>query len=167
MRAHRNARVALRLHTPHEIAMPRYTSSIDINASPRLVWHVLADVEQWPSWTPTMTRVTKLTPGPLVKGSAARILQPKLPRVTWRVTEIHAGRDFTWVSRSPGLRVIATHVIQSIPNGARVTLSIRMTGVFAPLMALFISRLNTRYLTTEARSLKARCELPVQAPVAK
>ncbi|HEY4302964.1 MAG TPA: SRPBCC family protein [Gemmatimonadaceae bacterium] len=147
--------------------MPRYTSSIDINASPRLVWTILADVEQWPSWTPTMTAVTKLTPGRLGKGTAAHIVQPKLPRAVWRVTEIHEGRDFTWVSKMPGLRVTATHAIQSTATGARVTLSIRMTGVFSPVAALFISRLNTRYLMTEARSLKARCEEPAEAPVAK
>jgi hypothetical protein len=138
--------------------MPEYTSSIDINASPRVVWNILADVERWPSWTPTMTSVMKLTPGPLAKGMKARISQPKLPVAVWRVTEIHEGRDFTWVSTSPGIRVTARHLIQSTPTGARVTVSIRMSGLLAPLMAVLMRRLNRRYLVTEAKGLKARSE---------
>jgi hypothetical protein len=138
--------------------MPRYTSSIDINASPRVVWCILADVEQWPSWTSTMTRVTKLAPGPLAKGMRARIVQPKLPPAVWRVTEIHEGRDFTWVNWHPGIRVTATHVIQSTPTGARVTVSIRLSGLFAPMLALFVRRLNADYLATEAKGLKMRSE---------
>lgn len=138
--------------------MPQYTSSIDIKASPRVVWNILADLEQWPSWTPTMKRVTKLTPGPLAKGTAARIVQPKLMPGVWRVTEIHEGRDFTWVQWKPGLRITATHVIQSTPVGARVTVSIRLSGVLAPIMGLFVRRLNRNYLAAEARGLKARSE---------
>lgn len=146
--------------------MPEYTSSIDINASPRVVWNILADVERWPSWTPTMRAVKKLTAGPLAKGTKARISQPKLPTAVWRVTEIHEGRDFTWISRSPGIRVTARHIIQSTPDGARVTLSVRFSGLLAPVMAMMLARLNRRYLATEARGLKARSEERAAAAVA-
>jgi hypothetical protein len=138
--------------------MPQYTSSIDINASPRVVWNILADVEQWPSWTPTMKRVIKLTPGPLAKGTAVQIVQPKLLPGVWRVTDIHEGRDFTWVQKKPGIRVTASHVIQATPGGVRVTVSIRLTGLLAPIMALLVRRLNRNYLAAEARGLKARSE---------
>jgi hypothetical protein len=138
--------------------MPRYSSSIHINASPRVVWSILADVEQWPSWTPTVKQLVKLTPGPLAKGAAARITQPKLPSGIWRVTEMHEGRDFTWVQKKPGLRIIGSHAIQSTPGGVRVTVSIRFTGLLAPVMAVFVRRLTVSYLATEAKGLKARSE---------
>jgi hypothetical protein len=145
--------------------MPEYSSSIDINASPRAVWNILADVERWPDWTPTMTRVTKLTAGPLAKGTKARIIQPRLLPAVWRVTEIHEGRDFTWVCKSPGLRVTAGHSIHSTPTGARVTLSIRFSGLLAPILSVVLRRLNRRYLAAEARGLKARSEEPAPAIV--
>jgi hypothetical protein len=138
--------------------MPEYTSSIDISASPRVVWKILADVERWPTWTPTVTSVKKLTPGPFAKGTKARITQPKLPTAVWRVTEIHEGRDFTWVNSALGIRVTARHVIQSTATGARVTLSVRFSGLLAPMMAVFFRGLNRRYLAAEARGLKVRSE---------
>ena len=145
--------------------MPEFTSSIDINASPRVVWAILADVARWPTWTPTVTSVMKLTGGPLAKGTRAQITQPKLPTAVWRVTEIHEGRDFTWVSTSPGIRVTARHMIQSTPTGARVTLSVRFTGLLAPVMAVVLRGLNRRYLAAEAKGLKTRSEERAAAAV--
>lgn len=138
--------------------MLEYTSSIDIQAPPRVVWNIMADVEHWPKWTPTVTSVTKLVPGPLGLGMAARIIQPKLPPAVWRVTEIHDGRDFTWVNGTPGLRVIGSHKIQPTPDGCRVTVSIRFAGLLAPIIGRLFRRLNEDYLATEARGLKARSE---------
>jgi hypothetical protein len=149
------------------VVMPQYSSSIEINASPRVVWSILADVEQWPSWTPTVKRVVKLTPGPLGKGTVARITQPKLPSGAWRVTEIHEGRDFTWVQKKPGIRITGSHIVQATPGGARVTVSIRLSGLLAPIMVLFVRRLTVSYLATEARGLKARSEERVGGVVAE
>jgi uncharacterized membrane protein len=138
--------------------MREVSSSIEINAPASLVWNVLADVEHWPSWTPTITSVTKLTPGPLVVGMAARILQPKLPPAVWQVTEIHAGRDFTWVNSRPGVRVIAAHVVEATPNGCRLTVSIRFAGFLGPLVGMFVRKLNEEYLATETKGMKQYVE---------
>lgn len=143
--------------------MTEYTSSIDIHAPPKVVWNIMADVEHWSSWTPTITSVTKLVPGPLALGTAAKIIQPKLPPAVWRVTEIHEGRDFTWINRTPGLRVIGGHAIQPTPDGCRVTVSIRFAGFLAPIIGRLVRRLNENYLATEARGLKARAEALARA----
>jgi hypothetical protein len=139
--------------------MHEYSSSIDIQAPPNVVWAILSDVEHWPNWTPTVTRLTKLTPGPLAVGMAARIIQPKLPPAVWRVTEIHDGRDFTWVNHRPGLRVVGSHAVEPRPDGgARVTVSIRFAGLLAPIVARLARGLNEDYLAMEAKGLKARSE---------
>jgi hypothetical protein len=139
--------------------MHEYRSSIDIQAPPSVVWTILSDVEHWPNWTPTVTRLTKLTPGPLAVGMAARILQPKLPPAVWRVTEIHDGRDFSWINHRLGLDVVGSHAIEPLPDGgARVTVSIRFVGLLAPIVARLARRLNEDYLAMEAKGLKARSE---------
>jgi len=36
---------------------------VDIAAPPGGVWAVIADVERWPEWTPTVTRLQRLDRG--------------------------------------------------------------------------------------------------------
>lgn len=130
---------------------------VEIPAAPRLVWSVMADVERWPEWTASVSRVKKLSPGPLQVGSRARVHQPKLPPAYLRVTELDPGAGFTWVSTAPGLRVTGSHAIEPVAGGCHVTLSIRYEGLLGPLLARWTGDLNERYLAMEAIGLKACC----------
>jgi uncharacterized membrane protein len=134
-----------------------FSITIAIPAPPEIVWRVMADVERWPEWTPSVRRVKLLTPGPLHIGSRARIHQPGFPPASWRVTELEAGKGFTWISTAPGLRVTARHEIESTNGGSCGTLSIRYAGLFGPLMARWTRHVNNRYLAMEADGLRRRC----------
>jgi uncharacterized protein YndB with AHSA1/START domain len=90
----------------------RFSIAVDIPAAPDRVWEVLADVERWPEWTPSVTRITRLDPGPLAVGSRARIHQPRLLPATWRIGELGEGRRFTRVTGSPGVWVVAEHAVE-------------------------------------------------------
>jgi uncharacterized membrane protein len=129
----------------------------EIDVPPQVVWSVIADVEHWPKWTVTVSRVKLLTPGPLQIGSRVRIHQPKLPAANWRVTELSSGRAFTLVSFAPGVRVAAQHSLEATATGCRVTLSISYEGVFGPWLARWTRTLNERYLAMEANGLKEYC----------
>jgi len=74
----------------------------------------------------------------------------------WRVSELREGRSFTWISRSPGLSVVAEHAVEGVPAGARARLSVRFAGWLGPLMARLTRRLNERYLALEAKGLGER-----------
>jgi len=78
----------------------KYEVTEEIDADPSDVWAVLADVEHWPDWCPTMSSVRRLDDGPFGVGSAAEVHQPKLPRTIWRVTEFEPGRRFEWATTS-------------------------------------------------------------------
>ena len=134
-----------------------FTITVEIPAPPPLVWSVIADVECWPEWTASVSRVRQLSPAPLQIGSRVRIHQPKLPPAFWRVIQLNPGASFTWVSRAPGVRVTARHAAEAVANGTRVTLSIHYEGVLGALLARWIGDLNARYLAMEATGLKARC----------
>lgn len=136
----------------------------DIQAPPERVFAVLCDVESWPEWTPTMTRIQRLDYGTFKVGSQVRIRQPKLTPSVWNVTELEPSRGFTWITRSPGVVVTARHQIDPQAGGSRVTLSLKFAGFLGPLMGRLLGGLNQRYLETEAAGLKQRCEaVPVAA----
>ena len=132
--------------------------AVAIDAPPEKVFAVLCDVERWPEWTSTMTRVERLESGPFALGSSARVRQPRLRPAVWQVTEFENQRNFTWSTRSPGLRMTAGHSISSQGQGSRVALSFELSGFVAPLASWLYGGLIERYITTEAQGLKKRCE---------
>jgi len=139
--------------------MADFEIAVEIAASPGAVWAVLMDVERWPEWTPSITSVQRLDAGALSVGGRTRILQPKLRPAVWQVTELDEKSGvFTWVSRSPGVRVTGRHRVETAPGGSRVTLSTEMSGLLGPLMARLFGKLNAQYVTAEANGLKRRCE---------
>lgn len=73
-----------------------FSITTDVDASADLVFAVLTDVERWPEWTPTVTRVERLDGSslPLAISSRIRIVQPKVPPAEWTVTALEAGRGF-------------------------------------------------------------------------
>lgn len=133
--------------------------SVDISAPGERVWDVLADVERWPEWTPTVTSVTRLDGGELRPGSRATIRQPRLPETEYVVTELEPGRSFTWVATGPGVVTTARHLIEPLPGGGtRVRLSVTQSGWLGSVMGRLYRGLTERYLANEAGGLKARCE---------
>jgi uncharacterized membrane protein len=131
---------------------------VDIKASPDRVLAVLCDIERWPEWTSTMTSVRRMDDGPLVVGSRAQIRQPKLLPAVWQVTELDERRSFTWVTRSPGVRVKAGHLVEADGVGSRVRLSLEYSGLLGSLVARIYRHLNERYLAIEAKGLREHCE---------
>jgi uncharacterized membrane protein len=138
----------------------KFTDSIDIQASPEIVWAIWSDVERWSEWTANIAKIEKLAPGPLAIGLRARVRQPKLPTAIWRVTELKENRGFTWVSISPGARVTGSHIIEPHAGGSRATMTLTFAGPMALLFGWLTRSLTQRYLQLEANGLKARSEQP-------
>lgn len=134
-----------------------FSITVDIPTPQPLVWSVMADIERWPEWTASVSRVKRLSAEPLRVGSRVRIHQPKLPPARWQVTEFNPGVGFTSVSVAPAVRVVARHWIEPARDGCRVTLSIRYQGLLGAWLARWVGDLNDRYLALEATGLKARC----------
>lgn len=140
--------------------MRHFEISIDIAAPPERVWPVMSDVERWPEWTPSVSKVKRLDAGPFVVGSRAVIHQPKFPPAFWKVSAIEPGRSFTWVSTAPGMRVVGHHAVQATPTGSRATLTLVLHGLFGGFFGWLTRGITERYIGYEARGLKARSEDP-------
>src|SRR5688572_22935069 len=134
----------------------------DVDAPAEVVFAILTDVERWPEWTPTVTRVERLDGSsvPLAINSRIRVVQPKVPPAEWTVTVLETGRGFRMMSRSPGATVVANHWAEPLGDGqrSRVTLSVTFSGWLGQIIARVMRGLNERYLAQEAAGLKRRSE---------
>jgi len=134
----------------------RHEVTATIDAPADLVWRTVKDVENWPAWTPTMTRIELA--GDLRAGSVAEVRQPKQPARAWTVTALTEGRSFTWTSTGRGLRMAADHVVTEENGRTTVLLTFDLTGPMAPLASLLAGKAIRQAVDTEAASLKAWCE---------
>ena len=140
--------------------MRKFSITTDILAPAERVWQVISDTDRWHEWTPSVTSIKRIGGGPLAVASRAVIRQPKLPPALWKVTAIEPERSFTWVSRGPGIRVVASHSVEPTPNGSRARLSLELQGIFGGVIGRMTSGITQRYLEYEATGLKARSENP-------
>lgn len=136
----------------------RNETSISIDAPLERVWSVMTDVERWPEWTESMSKVERLDGGDFGTGSRARIKQPKVPAAVWQVSAFEPGRSFEWENKSPGLHSVGGHRVESDGDASKVTLWVEQNGVAEPLFRLLFSGMTRRYIQMEAEGLKRRCE---------
>ncbi|ADP84036.1 SRPBCC family protein [Pseudofrankia inefficax] len=148
-----------------------YETSVRIAATADQVWAVLRDVERWPEWTPTVSRVDRVESAPeyvpgadgpageLTKGDVVSIKQPRMPTLSWTVLDWSPGGFFSWSASSGGVTTVAEHRIDRADDlGVTVTLSVRQSGPLAPVVGLLTGRQTRQYVDTEAQGLKRRCE---------
>jgi uncharacterized membrane protein len=134
-------------------------ASIEIDAPADVVWDVFTDVERWPDWTASVTSLTALDGPALEVGRRFQIVQPKMPKLVWRVTAVQPGQGWTWSVRSPGARTDAVHEV--VPLGERRTLvrqRIDQRGPLGTLVGVLMRRTTRRYLDLEGEGLKATSE---------
>jgi uncharacterized membrane protein len=132
--------------------------SIEIDAPADAVWSVMRDGARWPEWTASVTSVEPLEDGPLAVGRRYRVKQPKFPAAVWEVTEVEEGRGFVWVSRSPGVRVFASHSVTPLGARTRATLSLRYEGPLGGILGWMTRGITLSYLDLEANGLKRESE---------
>lgn len=134
-------------------------SGIEIDAPAALVWEVFADVERWPEWTASVTRLVALDGPGLAVGKRFQIKQPKLPTLVWKVTDLVPGVSWTWVQRSPGGSTAAVHSLTPVANDRTlVRQRLDQQGPVGALIGRLMLRTTRRYLEMEAQGLKARSE---------
>jgi uncharacterized membrane protein len=134
------------------------TKTITINAPASRIWPIMAGVEQWHTWTMSISRVKRLDSGPFGVGSRVMVFQPRLPPALWKVTEFVPDHHFIWVSANPGLTVTAVHRIEPVRTGCTVTLSVSYEGALAPVAVKLMGKITEKYVGWEAEGLKKASE---------
>jgi uncharacterized membrane protein len=135
------------------------SSSVEIDAPASLVWDVFTDVEHWPEWTESVTRLVALDDRNITVGKRFQITQPRLPKLVWEVTDVTPGASWTWVQHSPGgVTSACHHVIPVSDSRTLVRQEIDQRGIVGAVVGLLMRRTTKRYLELEGRGLKARAE---------
>lgn len=135
------------------------THTVEIDATPEVVWAANEDVERWPELSPSMERVERLDGGELGVGSRAKIKQPRMPSAVWVVAELDRGTSFTWESRNMGMRLGATHELAAnASGGTTLELTVEMSGFPAMVMGPLIRPMVKRAMKQEAAGFKSYCE---------
>jgi uncharacterized membrane protein len=136
-----------------------YAASADIRAPAERVWRLLSAVDSWPAVLPTVTRVEALDGAPLESGRRYRIEQPKLRPAVWTVTALEPGRRFTWHARSPGMTMVADHLVEPIGTDVvRLQLSFAFEGWLGALLGRLFGRLTREYLAREAAAFTQQAQ---------
>jgi uncharacterized membrane protein len=140
-------------------------SSVEVAAPAATVWAVYADVERWPEWTASMTRIEALDGPDLAVGKRFAIKQPRLPPLVWTVSALEPGAAWTWQQGAPGGLTLAVHEVVALgPERTLVRQRIDQRGPVGTLVGVFMRGMTRRYLALEAEGLKARCEQQVAPP---
>lgn len=138
---------------------------VDIDAPSDVVWDVFSDVERWPEWTASVTRLVALDGPGLAVGKRFEITQPRMPTLTWEVTEVLPGSSWTWQQRSFGGVTVARHDVVATSDGrTTVRQVLDQRGPVGVLVALLMRGMTRRYLDLEAAGLKARSERRLRGP---
>ena len=133
--------------------------AVDIEAPATVVWDVFSDVERWPDWTASVTRLVALDGPGLAVGKRFEIKQPRMPKLVWEVTDVMPGASWTWVQRSPGGLTLARHDVSAESDGhTKVRQRIDQRGPVGAMVGLLMRPMTRRYLEMEAAGLKARSE---------
>jgi len=139
--------------------MKPYSTSITINASQEAVWKIFSDVTRWHEWTPTVTKVEVLDAPELKLGNRYKVFQPKLQPAVWTVTILTPPLKFTWESKTPGMHMVAEHILTSKgTNQTELTLTFTFNGWLGNLIGKMYGKMTEAYIQTEAQSLKKRVE---------
>ena len=138
--------------------MTTFNASILIHQSPETVWGILADLESWPSWTATMTKVEVLNSGKMGLGTRARLFQPKLQPAIWEITDWQPGRSFAWKTTLMGAEIVADHVLERVEGQCRFSQSLTYKGIVGAILGTLSRSLTRDYMAIEAQGLKRRAE---------
>lgn len=141
----------------------RTTEQFVTAARPDTVWQVLADVEHWHDWTPTIQQIVPLDAGGLRTGARYRVVQPGLQPAIYEVTVCIPDQVFTWAYRLPGGEMVADHRIATRNGQTEVELSFNSKGLMADVLSMLFSKTIRELVATEAGSLKRKCESLVRA----
>ena len=134
--------------------MTKFSTSLIINASQEAIWKILSEVVHWHKWTPTLSKVEALNTSELKLGNRYIVVQPKLQPAEWVVTELSKS-SFKWEAKSPGMHMVADHLLQPINTKKQtlLTLTFAFNGWLGKFIARMYGEVTKEYLEIEAQSL--------------
>lgn len=101
-------------------------SIIEAGLEPSQIWKIWSDINIRPQWDDD-TEWAKIE-GPFRKDAIFFMKVKKGPKLKMKITECIPNEKFTDTYHFPFARLDGTHQMEKIPNGLRITTTIKMTG---------------------------------------
>lgn len=130
--------------------------SIVINALPKVIFQIWADVANWKRWDPD-TKEASLD-GPLAVGAKGNIVPAKGRGVPMQVTECALDKSFTVKARVPLFCMTFEHELAPHAEGTLVTHRVSFSGALSFLLGRLVGAQARRGLPTTMESLKRYAE---------
>jgi uncharacterized protein YndB with AHSA1/START domain len=118
---------------PPEVNAPVMAAGeIDISAPINVVWSVLTDVAEWPSWNPEIETAT--IDGGVTPGSSVRWKAAGPGTIASRIEAVDAPRRIVWTGRTMGIRATHTWRLAEHHGGTLVRMSETLGGPMASIL---------------------------------
>jgi uncharacterized protein YndB with AHSA1/START domain len=113
------------------------SSEIEVQASPAVVWRVLADIAAWPSWNPDVKSVE--IDGPLDPGTTFR-WKAGPGTITSTLREVDPPRRIVWTGKTLGIRAIHVYELEPRDDVTLVRSAESWDGLVVRLLRRWMSK---------------------------
>ena len=138
----------------------KFSASVEINTTSEKAWALVKNVEEWPSWIPSLKKIEKVSGEPLGKSSQVRVIAKSAITVNllMTITEFVPGRRVVMEGKVLGVKMTRYYEMEPVAqNKAKLTAGGEVSGLLA-----FLVRRGGQKLSEEiVQALKKKVEGPV------
>jgi carbon monoxide dehydrogenase subunit G len=135
----------------------KFSASVEINTTSEKAWALVKNVEEWPSWIPSLKKIEKVTKGPMDVGSRVLVVARSLITVNllMTITEFVPGRRVVMEGKVLGVKMTRYYEMEPVAqNKAKLTAGGEVSGLLA-----FLVRRGGQKLSEEiVQALKKKVE---------
>jgi carbon monoxide dehydrogenase subunit G len=135
----------------------KFGASVEINTTSEKAWALVKNVEEWPSWIPSLKKIEKVTKGPMDVGSRVLVVARSLITVNllMTITEFVPGRRVVMEGKVLGVKMTRYYEMEPVAqNKAKLTAGGEVSGLLA-----FLVRRGGQKLSEEiVQALKKKVE---------
>ena len=138
----------------------KFSASVEINTTSEKAWALVKNVEEWPSWIPSLKKIEKVTKGPMDVGSRVLVVAKSLITVNllMTITEFVPGRRVVMEGKVLGMKMTRYYELEPVAqNKAKLTAGGEVSG----LLAFLVRRGGQRLSEEIVQALKKKVEGPV------
>ncbi|MBP1770028.1 MAG: hypothetical protein H6P96_646 [Candidatus Aminicenantes bacterium] len=119
------------------------------------VWRILSDLEKWPSWNKSVSKIR--VNGPLEAGTSFDWTAGS-SRIVSRLEEVDPPQRIVWSGRMPGIRAIHVWELKADGDGTRVRTEESFEGLIVGLLRGLMKKTLAKALAQGTAALKAAAE---------
>jgi uncharacterized protein YndB with AHSA1/START domain len=134
---------------------------IEVAAAPEMVWRVLTDIANWPSWNPDVKSAT--LEGPLAAGTQFR-WKAGPGTITSTLQNVEPPRRIDWTGSTFGIKAIHVHQLEPRDGTTLVRSAESWDGLAARLLRGSMTNRLQEALDSGLRHLKIEAERQATSP---